>query len=155
MPLVVVVVVVLLAVMTLSVDAFAPPQPSFMARTTTVSSSSKTRVYGFMPEPEREKLTRDSEPEDFFATWVISIFVVFMAWCIWISASQDEKGIVSLSTALVCFLTPLFLLYLCSDNICSNTDKMSDEEKLPIAIAGVAFITLPFIAGLIALYSAK
>lgn len=36
-----------------------------------------------------------------------------------------------------------------------NTDKMSDEEKLPIAIAGVAFITLPFIAGLIALYSAQ
>jgi hypothetical protein len=32
---------------------------------------------------------------------------------------------------------------------------MSDSEKLPIAIAGVAFITLPFIAGLIALYSAK
>ena len=36
-----------------------------------------------------------------------------------------------------------------------NTDKMSDEEKLPIAIAGVAFISLPFIAGLIALYSAQ
>lgn len=36
-----------------------------------------------------------------------------------------------------------------------NTDKMSDEEKIPIAIAGVAFIALPFIAGLIALYAAK
>ena len=36
-----------------------------------------------------------------------------------------------------------------------NTDKMTDEEKLPIAIAGVAFITLPFIAGLIALYAAQ
>jgi hypothetical protein len=32
---------------------------------------------------------------------------------------------------------------------------MSDKEKIPIAIAGVAFITLPFIAGLIALYAAK
>lgn len=32
---------------------------------------------------------------------------------------------------------------------------MSDQEKIPIAIAGVAFIALPFIAGLIALYSAK
>jgi hypothetical protein len=32
---------------------------------------------------------------------------------------------------------------------------MTDAEKLPIAIAGIAFITLPFIAGLIALYSAK
>jgi hypothetical protein len=32
---------------------------------------------------------------------------------------------------------------------------MTDEEKLPIAIAGVAFITVPFIAGLIALYAAK
>jgi hypothetical protein len=32
---------------------------------------------------------------------------------------------------------------------------MSDQEKIPIAIAGIAFIALPFIAGLIALYSAK
>jgi hypothetical protein len=37
----------------------------------------------------------------------------------------------------------------------SNTDKMSDEEKLPIAIAGIVGISLPFILGLIALYSAK
>ena len=36
-----------------------------------------------------------------------------------------------------------------------NTDKMSDAEKLPIALAGVAFITVPFIAGLIALYASK
>jgi hypothetical protein len=32
---------------------------------------------------------------------------------------------------------------------------MSDEEKLPIAIAGILFITLPFLAGLIALYASK
>lgn len=43
---------------------------------------------------------------------------------------------------------PYLLLY-------SNTDKMTDQEKIPIAIAGIAFIALPFIAGLIALYSAK
>ena len=36
-----------------------------------------------------------------------------------------------------------------------NTDKMTDAEKLPIAIAGIAFITLPFLAGMIALYAAK
>jgi hypothetical protein len=30
---------------------------------------------------------------------------------------------------------------------------MSDAEKIPIALAGVAFITLPFVAGMIALYS--
>jgi hypothetical protein len=39
--------------------------------------------------------------------------------------------------------------------VCSNTDKMSDEEKLPIAIAGIAFIVLPFLAGMVALYAAK
>lgn len=61
-------------------------------------------LYGFLGDKERDNLTRDSEPEEFFAT---------------------------------------------------NTDKMSDKDKIPIAIAGVAFITLPFIAGLIALYSAK
>jgi hypothetical protein len=32
---------------------------------------------------------------------------------------------------------------------------MTDQEKLPLAIAGIAFISLPFIAGLIALYAAK
>ena len=37
----------------------------------------------------------------------------------------------------------------------SKMDEMSDEEKIPIALAGLAFISLPFIAGLIALYSAK
>jgi len=37
----------------------------------------------------------------------------------------------------------------------TNTDKMTDEEKLPIAIAGLVGISLPFIAGLIALYASK
>jgi hypothetical protein len=37
----------------------------------------------------------------------------------------------------------------------SKMDKMSDKEKIPVALAGLAFISLPFIAGLIALYSAK
>lgn len=37
----------------------------------------------------------------------------------------------------------------------SNTDKMTDEEKIPIAIAGLAAVSLPFIAGLIALYAAQ
>ncbi|KAL9186682.1 hypothetical protein ACHAXT_005920 [Thalassiosira profunda] len=37
----------------------------------------------------------------------------------------------------------------------TNTDKMSDQEKIPIAIAGLVGISLPFIAGLIALYAAK
>jgi hypothetical protein len=36
-----------------------------------------------------------------------------------------------------------------------NTDKMSDGDKLPIALAGLAGISLPFILGMIALYSAK
>jgi len=55
-------------------------------------------------EPERKALTRESEPEEFFAT---------------------------------------------------NTDKMSDEEKLPIALAGLAAISLPFILGMVALYAAQ
>jgi len=81
---------------------------AFMIRTPTAAASSTRQTihqrFGFMGDQEREKLTRDNEPEEFFAT---------------------------------------------------NTDKMSDQEKIPIAIAGVAFIALPFIAGLIALYSAK
>ena len=38
---------------------------------------------------------------------------------------------------------------------CRNTDKMSDAEKLPIAIAGMVGISLPFILGMAALYAAK
>jgi hypothetical protein len=34
-------------------------------------------------------------------------------------------------------------------------DKKSDNEKLPVALAGIAFISVPFIAGLIFLYTAK
>jgi len=37
----------------------------------------------------------------------------------------------------------------------TNTDKMSDEDKLPIALAGLAFVSLPFIAGMVALYASK
>ena len=37
----------------------------------------------------------------------------------------------------------------------TNTDKMSDEDKIPIVIMGLVGISLPFIAGLIALYAAK
>ena len=37
----------------------------------------------------------------------------------------------------------------------TNTDKMSDADKFPIAIAGLVGISLPFIAGMIALYAAK
>jgi hypothetical protein len=36
-----------------------------------------------------------------------------------------------------------------------NTDKMSDQEKIPIAVAGMLGISLPFILGLIALYASK
>lgn len=43
----------------------------------------------------------------------------------------------------------------CCYDFFRNTDKMTDAEKLPIAIAGIAFITLPFLAGMIALYAAK
>ena len=59
---------------------------------------------------------------------------------------RDNRQTDSLVFLLIVYYVTLF---------CSNTDKMSDAEKLPIALAGIAFITLPFIAGLIALYAAK
>ena len=37
----------------------------------------------------------------------------------------------------------------------SKMDEMSDGEKLPIALAGLAGISLPFIFGLIFLYASK
>jgi hypothetical protein len=37
----------------------------------------------------------------------------------------------------------------------SKMDEMSDAEKLPIALGGLAFVSLPFLAGLVALYASK
>ena len=53
--------------------------------------------------------------------------------------------------------TDVYVLYLLHDVRAHhrNTDKMSDEEKIPIALAGLAGISLPFILGLIALYAAQ
>lgn len=82
-------------------SAFAPQPNHMLSRTTTPTT---TQIYQLGGEQERNKLTRDSEPDEFFST---------------------------------------------------NTDKMSDEEKIPIAIMGLVGISAPFIAGLIALYAAK
>jgi len=86
------------------VQAFAPLGAHVSK--TKVQAPSNTQINGLFGEEEEERkaLTRDSEPEDFFAT---------------------------------------------------NTDKMSDEEKIPIAVAGLLGISLPFIFGLIALYASK
>merc|ERR1719491_769006 len=84
-------------------SAFSPVTPNAVAFSSKTLVTSQIKM-SFNDEPERKSLTRESEPEEFFAT---------------------------------------------------NTDKMSDEEKIPIAIAGVLFITVPFVAGLIALYAAK
>eukprot|EP00339_Tiarina_fusa_P030366 CAMPEP_0117014794 /NCGR_PEP_ID=MMETSP0472-20121206/11935_1 /TAXON_ID=693140 ORGANISM="Tiarina fusus, Strain LIS" /NCGR_SAMPLE_ID=MMETSP0472 /ASSEMBLY_ACC=CAM_ASM_000603 /LENGTH=102 /DNA_ID=CAMNT_0004718441 /DNA_START=89 /DNA_END=397 /DNA_ORIENTATION=- len=81
--------------------AFAPKAN---VATTAKRGFVSTTLNIFDGEQERQALTRDSEPEDFFAT---------------------------------------------------NTDKMSDEEKIPIALAGLAGISLPFVLGLIALYASK
>mmetsp|Transcript_21244 Transcript_21244/g.36271 ORF Transcript_21244/g.36271 Transcript_21244/m.36271 type:complete len:100 (+) Transcript_21244:83-382(+) len=80
------------------------PQPTTPLTTLRTTPSSTTQIYQIGGEPERQALTRDTEPDDFFVT---------------------------------------------------NTDKMSDGEKLPIAIMGLVGISLPFVAGLIALYAAK
>ena len=85
-----------------SVGAFAPA--SSLSQRPAVSTPKTAPLHMFGEGEEPKKLTRDSEPDEYFS---------------------------------------------------SNMDKMSDEEKLPIALAGLAFISLPFIAGLIALYAAK
>ncbi|GKY92653.1 hypothetical protein MPSEU_000235400 [Mayamaea pseudoterrestris] len=83
--------------------AFTSPKLPVIATRSRVSQTTPP-LFGFLGDKERDGLTRDSEPDQFFST---------------------------------------------------NTDKMTDAEKLPIALAGIAFITVPFIAGLIALYASK
>lgn len=82
--------------------AFTPIKSSIPTRAAPSTPTALKEGLGI--DPERKKLTRENEPDEFFST---------------------------------------------------NTDKMSDEEKIPIAIAGLVGISLPFILGLIALYSAK
>ncbi|KAG7360238.1 hypothetical protein IV203_035337 [Nitzschia inconspicua] len=79
--------------------AFAP-----VSHVTAIARTNAIAPLNIFDDKERNALTRDSEPEDYFQT---------------------------------------------------NTDKMSDEEKIPIAIAGLVGISLPFILGLIALYAAR
>ena len=117
-----------------------------ISRTTTTKTSSSisrpslsTELFINIGDQERDKLTRESEPGDYFKTWVDTTMNVFL------------DGSVRIHTQLcanVCIYMLLLWLY-------RNTDKMTDAEKLPIAIAGIAFITLPFLAGMIALYAAK
>mmetsp|Transcript_5670 Transcript_5670/g.7093 ORF Transcript_5670/g.7093 Transcript_5670/m.7093 type:complete len:116 (-) Transcript_5670:264-611(-) len=106
------VIVMAMAISLSSVLGFAPTTTttttkSLMNNKYTTSSSSATPLnmgFGLGDGDEPKKLTRENEPEEYFAT---------------------------------------------------NLDKLSDEEKLPIALAGLAGISLPFIAGLIALYASK
>mmetsp|Transcript_16416 Transcript_16416/g.40050 ORF Transcript_16416/g.40050 Transcript_16416/m.40050 type:complete len:122 (+) Transcript_16416:161-526(+) len=91
------------------VDAFAPgPVAQRTHHGAGVVNSQivnvKTLKMAFFNDEEPKKLTRESEPEEFFST---------------------------------------------------NTDKMSDEEKIPIAVVGLIGISAPFILGLIALYAAR
>ena len=83
--------------------AFSPSASSRVLSTSRTTAAPPLKM-GFGVDPEREKLTRDTEPDEFFST---------------------------------------------------NTDKMTDEEKFPIAIAGLIGISAPFIIGLIALYASK
>ena len=119
-----------------------------ISRTTTTKTSSSisrpslsTELFINIGDQERDKLTRESEPGDYFKTWVDTTMNVFL------------DGSVRIHTQLcanVYIYIYMLLLWLYR-----NTDKMTDAEKLPIAIAGIAFITLPFLAGMIALYAAK
>ena len=89
----------LLAIATVA-TAFSPAA----SRVAVSTHQQRTGPLALGIDPEREGITRENEPDEFFST---------------------------------------------------NTDKMSDEQKLPIALAGIAGISLPFILGLIALYAAK
>merc|ERR1712194_813757 len=87
--------VVAIAFLASGSSAFAPNSQM----SSKVFATSTTPLMGVLDgDQERKALTRESEPEEFFAT---------------------------------------------------NTDKMSDEEKIPIALAGLAAISQPFILGLI------
>lgn len=59
---------ILLSMACLSAAFQVQPRGAVATTHKIAGATTSTSLYGFMPEPEREKLTRDSEPEDFFAT---------------------------------------------------------------------------------------
>jgi|EP01083_Nonionella_stella_P304574 hypothetical protein len=93
--------ITLFAIASLS-NAFAPS--SQIQYKTSTSSSSRINMGFGQPDEDVKPLTRENEPEEYFAT---------------------------------------------------DMDKMTDAEKIPVAIGGLLFISLPFVAGMIALYASK
>ena len=59
---------ILLSMACLSAAFQVQPRGAVATTHKIAGATTPTSLFGFMPEPEREKLTRDSEPEDFFAT---------------------------------------------------------------------------------------
>jgi hypothetical protein len=115
--------------------AFTPSATHSLTR-----SSPRTSIImkeGLGIDPERKKLTRENEPGK-----GCSLMYPFS------HSIACVQSIPSNNIAL--------LIFICADDyFVTNTDKMTDQEKIPIAIAGLVGISLPFILGLIALYSAK
>lgn len=60
--------------------AFVVPRPqhssSSAATTASRTTTSTIPLFSFMGDKDRDKLTRDSEPEDFFVTYVILVVMV-------------------------------------------------------------------------------
>jgi hypothetical protein len=57
-----------IALTLIATSAFVPPNPAISIRNERSLDSSATKLHLFGEEGERKSLTRDSEPEDFFAT---------------------------------------------------------------------------------------
>ena len=90
--------------------------------------------FGGKPDTEPKGLSRDSEPEEFFAT---------------------NMG--ALLLHIICASRFAASPYVCALVAHGCADDMSDAEKLksPVVIGGVAILVLPFVIGMIALYASK
>ena len=89
--------------------------------------------FGGKPDTEPKGLSRDSEPEEFFATNMGAHAAAYVPHVL--AASP----------------------YVCALVAHGCADDMSDAEKLksPVVIGGVAILVLPFVIGMIALYASK
>lgn len=59
---------ILLSIVCLSAAFHVQPRSTGVAFSKTQQLDTTTSLYGFMGDKERDTLTRDSEPEEFFAT---------------------------------------------------------------------------------------
>lgn len=110
--------------------AAAVAAPRLVVVPTTSGGETSTSLYGFLPEPERESLTRDSEPDDFFATYVPYNSLVAGGFCgeiVVVAAAAFAASSIVPRTGV--FLTQSIIMFFLSFLCCRLVDTTETRTR--------------------------